>query len=177
MLVLFWASYILPFFAICLFTCSNNIYGYPRRTVNYLNILFKTTHMYIDHFEKGMDSAQPHLMYVFLSYCFMIPCIFFNVMMTGQQLHKIAAAVLLTKYFGATWTIYHLLTVSLRWGKPEGRRAGVIISMLGLLLIILVILSGIYLNWRNKDLNVPDWIEVNFDRVVDSTKLENQVTC
>jgi hypothetical protein len=56
-----------------------------------------------------MDEAKPQLMYIVLSYCVMIPCYFFNVMCTGQQLPWIVVVVLMTKYLGATWTIVHLL--------------------------------------------------------------------
>jgi hypothetical protein len=44
-------AYILPYLFIALFVCRNKVYGRPRRAVNYLNILFKLKHMYIDHFD------------------------------------------------------------------------------------------------------------------------------
>lgn len=40
--------------------------------------------------------------------------------------------------------------------------------------MMLVVLVGIYLNWRNTNLDVPEWIWVNFDRVVNSQKEINK---
>ena len=51
---------------------------------------------------------------------------------------NISCTVPVTKYFGATWSIFSLVYVGLRWGKPEGRKVACYASLLAVLQVVLI---------------------------------------